>query len=65
MARLRRLQGWDIDAKNILARVIDRDVLMRLKEADLSNALCADAAGGEIGDATGLKLYANVRDIDF
>lgn len=65
LAQFRSLQGWNVDAKNILARVIDGDVLMGLKEADLPNPLCADAAGGEIGDTTGLKFDANIRDIDF
>lgn len=37
---------------------------MRLKEADLADALCTDAAGGEVGDAAGLELDANVGDID-
>ena len=65
MAQFRSLQGRDVDAENILTRVIDGNVLMRLKKADLSNALCADAAGSEIRDATRFKFDANVRDIDF
>ena len=42
--------------QHVLARIVERDVLMRLEEAQLSNAFRADAAGGEVGDAARLKF---------
>ena len=54
-----------VDEKQILASVVDGDVLMRLEEAKLADALCADAAGGEVGDAAGGELDAHVGDVDF
>ncbi len=53
-----------VDEEQVLAGVIDRDVLMRLEEAQFADALGADAAGGEVGDASGSELDANVGDID-
>ena len=38
---------------------------MRLEEAELADALGADAAGGEVGDAAGGEFDADVGDIDF
>ncbi len=69
-SRRRHLRGirlcgaGDVDHQQILARVVDRDILMRLKEAQLAHALRADAAGGEVGHAAGFKLDAHVGDID-
>src|SRR6476620_12086437 len=38
---------------------------MRLEEAELADALRADATGGEVGDTTGGKFDAHVGDVDF
>ena len=54
----------DVDDEQILACVVDRDILMGLEEAQLADLLRADAAGGEVGDAARLELDADVRDID-
>ncbi len=48
--------GIDGDDEQVLSGVVDRDVLMRLEEAQLANALRGDAAGGEVGNRTGLEL---------
>ena len=53
-----------VDEEQVLAGVVDRDVLMRLEEAQFAHALGADAAGGEVGDASGGELDADVGDID-
>src|SRR5271170_1256266 len=37
---------------------------MGLEEAQLADALCADTAGGEVGHAAGLKLKADVGDVN-
>ena len=55
----------DVDEEQVLPRVVDGDVLMRLEEAELADALGADAAGGEVGDAAGGEFDADVGDIDF
>src|SRR5215471_10742903 len=49
----------------VLARVIERDVFVRLEEPQLADALRGDAAGSEIGDASARKLKPDIRDIDF
>jgi len=36
-----------------------------LEEAELADLLGGDAAGGEVGDAAGLELDADVGDVDF
>ena len=36
---------------------------MRLEEAQLAHPLGADPAGGEVGDASGIKFHAHVGDI--
>ena len=41
----------DVDDEQILARVVDGNVLPGLEEAQLADALGADAAGGEVGHA--------------
>ena len=55
----------DVDTENVLAGVVDGDVLVRLKEAELAYLLRADAAGGEVGDAARGELDADVGDINF
>src|SRR5690348_3645972 len=37
---------------------------MRLEESQLADAFGADAAGGEVGDAAGVELDADVGDVD-
>ncbi len=57
--------GVDGDEEQVLAGVVDRDVLVGLEEAEFADALRGDAAGGEVGDAAGLELDAGVGDIHF
>ena len=59
-----RLQCGYIDAKDILAGVVDGNVLVWLKKADFADALRTNAAGGEVRDTAGRKLNANIGDID-
>src|SRR6266568_7164799 len=51
--------------RDILPAVVERNVLPRLKEAQLSDSLGRHSAGSEIGYATGVEFHANVRDIHF
>src|SRR5215472_2303908 len=51
------------DGDYILPRVVDRDVLVWLEEAQFTNALRAYPAGGEVGHATRLELQTNVGNI--
>jgi len=51
--------------EHILAPVVDRYVLPLLKKPQLAHAFGGDAAGGEIGHATGGEFDANIGDIDF
>src|ERR1035441_9923345 len=62
-----RVERWVIHRQHqyILPRVIERDVLARLEEAQLADPLGADAAGGEVRDATGLKFHAHIGDVNF
>ena len=53
------------ETHGVFAGVIERDVFMRLKQAQLADALGGDAAGGEIGDAAAGKLEPHVGDIHF
>ena len=55
----------DSEDQDFLASVIDGHVLVGLEETELSDALGGDAAGGEIGDASGFELEAHVGDINF
>ncbi len=55
----------NIDQERILPGVVNGDVLVGLEEAELPDALGADAAGGEVGDAAGLELHADVGDVHF
>ena len=48
----------------LLRRVVDRDVGLRLEEADLPHALAADAARGQVRDAAVAELEACVRNVD-
>jgi hypothetical protein len=56
--------GVDGDDEQVLAGVVDGDVLVGLEEAEFADALGGDAAGGEVGDAAGVELDACVGDID-
>ena len=60
-----RAVGPDGEDQQLLAAVIEGNVLARLKESQFSNALGGDAAGGEVGDAARFKLNPNVCDIRF
>jgi hypothetical protein len=54
-----------LDAQNILAGEVDRDVFMLLKEAHLADAFGGDPAGGEIGDGPGFEFDPCVSDVYF
>ena len=54
----------EIDGENVLAGVVDGEILMGLEEAELAHLLRADAAGGEVGDAARSELDADVGNID-
>jgi hypothetical protein len=53
----------DANHQQILARVVDGDILARLKEAQLADALGGDARGGEVGHAAGFEFDAHVGDV--
>ena len=55
----------DTNAQRILARIIERDVLVLLKETKLANAFGGNAAGRQIGDRAGFELDTSMRDIHF
>ena len=55
----------DVDQEEVFAGEVQREVLPGLEEAQLADALGADAAGGEVGDATGFELDADVGDVGF
>jgi len=54
----------DADDEQLAAGVIDRDVLVGLEEAELSDPFRGDARSGKVGNAAGLELDADVGDID-
>ncbi len=54
---------FGFDDEEFLACVVDRDILVRLKEAQFADAFGTDAAGGEVGDASGFKLDAHVGNV--
>ena len=56
--------GVDVDGEELLAGEVEREVLVRLEEAELADLLGGDAAGGEVGDAAGGELEADVGDVD-
>ena len=51
--------------ENFLPGVVDGDVLVGLEEAQFADALGADAAGGEVGDAAGFEFDADIGDVSF
>src|SRR5579875_959080 len=55
----------DVDGQELLAGVIEGEVLSRLEEAKFADLLGGDAAGGEVGDGAGGELEADVGDVDF
>ena len=60
-----RASRLDANAQRILAREIERDVLVLLEETHLADAFGGDAAGGDVGDGAGGKFDARVRDVHF
>jgi hypothetical protein len=56
--------GIDFDRKKLLAGEVEREVLAGLEKAELSDLLCRNTAGGEVGNTAGGKLDANVGDVD-
>ncbi len=57
--------GIDGDGEEFLAGEVEREVLMGLEEAQLADLLGGDAGGGEVGDAAGVELEADVGDVGF
>ena len=55
--------GIDVDDQEILTGVVNGNVLMRLEESELADPFRADATGGEVGDASGFELDADVGDV--
>lgn len=55
----------DVDDEHVLPGVVNGDVLMGLKEAELSHPFRTDAAGREIGNAAGSKFYTGIGDVNF
>src|SRR5580698_4692481 len=53
----------DREDQNFLPPIIERDILPRLKKAQLAHALRRDAAGGEIRDTSRLEFQPYVGDI--
>ena len=54
----------DLIELGFLLREVDADVGARLEEAHLADGIEADAAGGEVGDATRREREADVGDVD-
>ena len=54
-----------VDGEEFLAGEVEREILVGLEEAELADLLGGDARGGEVGDAAGLELDADVGDVDF
>ena len=65
VGRIGMRSARDVNDEQILAGVVDGDVLMRLKKAQLADFFRADAAGGEVGDAARFELDADVGDVHF
>ncbi len=57
--------GVDGDGEELLAGEVEGEVLVRLEEAELADLLGGDAGGGEVGDAAGGELDADVGDVGF
>ncbi len=57
--------GADGEDENLLASVIDGKILVRLKEPQFAHAFSGDAAGGEVGHASGVEFESHVSDVDF
>ncbi len=56
--------GWvDADGEEFLAGEVEAEVLVRLEEAEFADLFGGDAAGGEVGDAAGVELNADVGDV--
>ncbi len=53
----------DRDGEELLTGEVEREVLVGLEEAELADLFGGDAAGGEVGDAAGFELDANVGDV--
>ena len=51
------------NAQRVLPRVVHRNVLVLLEEAQLAHAFDGDAAGGDVGHRAGGEFQARVRDV--
>src|SRR5665213_1074835 len=56
--------GADFDGEEFLAGEVEGEVLAGLEEAELADLLGGDAGSGEVGDAAGVELDADVGDVD-
>ena len=56
--------GSDGEDEHFLASIVDRDVLLRLKETQLAHALGGDAAGREVGHASGFEFQPHIGDVN-
>lgn len=54
----------NVDGEELLTGEIEGEVLAGLEKAEFSNLLGGDARSGEVSDAAGLELDADVGDID-
>ncbi len=57
--------GVDVDGEELLTGEVEGEILVGLEEAELADLLGGDAAGGEVGDAAGVELDADVGDVGF
>lgn len=55
----------NINGEDVLAGVVDGDVLVGLEEAELADPLRADPAGSEVGDTARSKFHAGIGNINF
>ena len=57
--------GVDADGEELLASEVEGEILVGLEETEFADLLGGDAAGGEVGDAAGFELDADVGDVGF
>ena len=53
-----------ITDRNIVRRIVDHDVVARLKETHLANLFRPDTRGGYVRDGAGGKFYSRVRGVN-
>src|ERR1700722_5928726 len=55
----------DRHAQGVASSIVQRNVFVLLKESHLADALCRDAAGGDVCDGAARELQPRVRDVNF